>query len=46
MPDHYKIKLRRLGYRLVYGVSDEVVTVTVVAVARRERGQVYEAAGR
>jgi mRNA interferase RelE/StbE len=35
MRDHYKIKLRQLGYRLVYRVSDEAVTVTVVAVGKR-----------
>ena len=46
MPDHYKIKLRQLGYRLVYRVSDEVVTVTVIAVGKRERGEVYEVARR
>ena len=46
MPDHYKIKLRQLGYRLVYRVSDEIVTVTVVAVGKRERGEVYEIARR
>ncbi|YCI04191.1 type II toxin-antitoxin system RelE/ParE family toxin [Ensifer sp. D2-11] len=41
MPDHYKIKLRQLGYRLVYRVDDSVVTVLVVAVGKRERGDVY-----
>jgi mRNA interferase RelE/StbE len=46
MPDHYKIKLRQLGYRLVYRVSDEIVTVTVVAVGKRERREVYEVARR
>ena len=46
MPDHYKIKLRQLGYRLVYRVSDEIVTVTVVAVGKRERGAVFEIARR
>lgn len=46
MPDHYKIKLRQLGYRLVYRVSDEAVTVTVVAVGKRERGEVYDTAKR
>jgi mRNA interferase RelE/StbE len=35
MPDHYKIKLRQLGYRLVYRVDDKVVTATVVAVGKR-----------
>jgi mRNA interferase RelE/StbE len=44
MPDHYKIKLRQLGYRLVYRVDDSIVTVVVIAVGRRERGDVYTAA--
>lgn len=38
----YKIKLRSAGYRLVYRVKDEVVVVTVVAVGKRERGDVYK----
>ncbi len=44
MPDHYKIKLRQLGYRLVYRVDDNTITVLVVAVGRRERGDVYTTA--
>lgn len=40
----YKIKLRQSGYRLVYQVLDNVVTVTVVAVGKRERNEVYEKA--
>lgn len=44
MPDHYKIKLRAAGYRMVYRVEDEQVTVVVVAVGRRERSNVYKAA--
>lgn len=44
MPDHYKIKLRSAGYRLVYRIEDERVTVVVVAVGKRERSEVYEAA--
>ena len=47
LPDHYKIKLRDAGYRLVYRVDDQTVTVTVVAVGKRERSRVYrDAAGR
>lgn len=46
MPDHYKIKLASAGYRLVYRVADNVLTVTVVAVGKRERGEAYEAARR
>jgi len=46
LPDHYKIKLRDAGYRLVYRVEDRTVTVTVVAVGRRDRSQVYRDATR
>lgn len=44
MADHYKIKLRAAGYRLVYRVNDETVTVLVVAVGKREGSEVYKAA--
>lgn len=44
MPDHYKIKLRAAGYRLVYRVEDGGITVVVVAVGKRERSEIYEAA--
>lgn len=37
----YKIKLKSVGYRLDYQVEDSEVLVTVVAVGRRERGDVY-----
>lgn len=40
----YRIKLREAGYRLVYAVEDNVVTVTVIAVGKRERNAVYEVA--
>lgn len=40
----YKIKLRQLGYRLVYSVSDRVITVTVLAVGKRTRNAVYQTA--
>ncbi|MEY4766650.1 MAG: hypothetical protein RI907_3323 [Pseudomonadota bacterium] len=42
--DRYKIKLRDAGYRLVYEVQDDIVTVLVVAVGKREREAVYKAA--
>ena len=41
LPDCYKIKLRALGYRLVYQVDDTVVVITVIAVGKREKGLVY-----
>ncbi|WP_370277749.1 type II toxin-antitoxin system RelE/ParE family toxin [Pontibacterium sp.] len=37
----YKIKLRQSGYRLIYKIEDDVVIVTVIAVGKRERGDVY-----
>ena len=44
LPDHYKIKLRAAGYRLVYRVEEARITIVVVAIGKRERSQVYEAA--
>ncbi|MEO7051342.1 MAG: type II toxin-antitoxin system RelE/ParE family toxin [Rhodanobacter sp.] len=44
LPDCYKIKLRTVGYRLVYQVNDKVVVVTVVAVGKRDKGLVYRLA--
>ena len=46
MPDHYKIKLRSAGYRLVYRVEDAVLTVTVVAAGKRDGSEVYETAAK
>jgi mRNA interferase RelE/StbE len=43
-PDRYKIKLRSIGYRLVYEVRDSQVIVVVVAVGKRERNAAYKAA--
>lgn len=40
----YKIKLRQAGYRLVYSVEDRTVTVTVIAVGKRDRNEVYDLA--
>lgn len=44
MPGCYKIKLQASGYRLVYQVEDERVTVVVIAVGRRDRLAVYRKA--
>lgn len=38
--DAYKIKLRASGYRLVYQVDDAEITVYVLSVGKRERGNV------
>ncbi len=42
--DCYKIKLKSAGYRLVYQVRDEELVVSVVAIGKRERNQVYKTA--
>lgn len=44
MADCYKIKLMTVGYRLVYRVEDDILFVTVIAVGKRERNQVYKVA--
>ncbi|WP_410013961.1 type II toxin-antitoxin system RelE family toxin [Sodalis sp. C49] len=44
MPDCYKIKLRSAGYRLVYQAIDEQVIVLALAVGKRDRSEVYNAA--
>lgn len=40
----YKIKLRQVGYRLVYDVNDHIVIVTVISVGKREGNDVYKKA--
>ena len=44
MKDCYKIKLRNIGYRLVYQVRDEDLIISVVVVGKRERNHVYKLA--
>ncbi len=34
--NYYKIKLRSVGYRLVYEVDEEQITVYVICVGRRD----------
>jgi mRNA interferase RelE/StbE len=41
---HYKIKLRKQGYRLVYGVQEDVLVVMVMAIDKREESAVYQSA--
>lgn len=42
--NHYKIKLRAGGYRLVYEVIDNEISVLVVAIGKREKNSVYQKA--
>ena len=44
--DRYKIKLRSVGYRLVYEVRGNEIIVIVVAVGKRERNAVYKVAAK
>ena len=39
--NHYKIKLRASGYRLVYEVIDNEICVLVIAVGKRNKNEVY-----
>ena len=43
-PDRYKIKLRSVGYRLVYEVRNQQLLILVIAVGKRDRNAVYRAA--
>ncbi len=40
----YKIKLTRIGYRLVYIVQDDTLTILVLSVGKRENSEVYREA--
>ncbi len=44
LSDCYKIKLRQVGYRLVYQVNKKEVTVLVISVGRRDGSEVYHLA--
>ena len=43
--NHYKIKLRASGCRLVYEVIDEEIYVLVIAIGKRDKNLVYKKAG-
>ncbi len=43
-PGFYKIKQRSSGYRLVYKYEDAALVIFVIAVGKRNRNIVYEAA--
>ena len=40
--NHYKIKLRASGYRLVYEVIDQEICVLVIAIGKRNKSKVYK----
>lgn len=41
----YKIKLRNVGYRLIYEVDGDRVAVVFIRIGARERGKVYDGLG-
>jgi mRNA interferase RelE/StbE len=42
--NHYKIKLRASGYRLIYEVIDSEIAVLVIAIGKREKNSAYKKA--
>ncbi len=44
MPDCYKIKLRTAGFRLVYRVQDDLLVLLTIAVGKRDKSAVFDAA--
>lgn len=42
--NHYKIKLKASGYRLVYEVIDEEIYILVIAIGKRDKNVVYKKA--
>lgn len=44
--NHYKIKLRASGYRLVYEVIERKIVVLVIAVGKRDKNLVYKKASK
>ncbi|MBE0456847.1 type II toxin-antitoxin system RelE/ParE family toxin [Pseudoalteromonas sp. KG3] len=42
LPDCYKIKLRQAGYRLIYQVYDEKVSILIVAIGKRNKSEAYK----
>lgn len=41
MQNCYKIKLQKVGYRFIYHVDENIVSVTVIAVGKRANLQAY-----
>lgn len=38
----YKIKLKKIGYRLAYEVKDDEIIILVLNVGKRENNQIYK----
>ena len=46
LDNFYKIKLRTVGYRLVYEVIDHRLVILVIAIGKRNQDDVYRQASR
>jgi mRNA interferase RelE/StbE len=44
MKDCYKIKLRSVGYRLVYRIYEQKIVIEVIAIGKRDKEGVYRIA--
>ena len=44
MENTFKIKLRAVGLRMVYVVDEQTTTVTIYAVGKRDKKEVYRKA--
>jgi len=44
--NHYKVKLRASGYRLVYEIIESEIVVLVIAVGKRNKNLVYQKAAK
>lgn len=42
--NHYKIKLKASGYRMVYEVVDHELFVLVITIGKREKNAIYKTA--
>jgi mRNA interferase RelE/StbE len=41
-PNAYRVKARAAGYRLIYEVEDKTITIFIMAIGKRERGEVFD----
>jgi len=46
LDNFYKIKLKSIGYRLVYEIIDHKLVILVIAVGKRDQEEVYKKASR
>ena len=42
--NHYKVKLKASGFRLVYEIEEDKARVVVIAIGKRDKGKIYSKA--